>query len=215
MIKYLKNRFETLFIFIPLEMKNYEDGVKAIFEYLKSRICYFADKIILKKVQHNISDTLGEHKIIKTPQSIILYAHPDKNFKGFIVDSDKEKILTIDWWLKKNSTYKYLYAHVCNGSVILNKNNWKKVFPLWISYSVEIKCFIGSLRGIERWQKVWHKINKISCSSNDLIKKKNKIKAVYLKSLGELYDSYNPEQGDALNLMYLTESYDSISTSLD
>lgn len=152
------------------------------------------------------------------PSRIILFGAADKSATSFLLPQDfpgEDKVLMPSWWNKGNGAFEFLFAYSDRGALVLRQESWREVFPNWISFNDHLYFFLGSYRGRKLWADIFEGLIKASVEGKDVEDIKKKMIAVYMSFMSKIYDSYQAEEGDVLNLLYIQQAMNSLETSKD
>ena len=203
----------SLVLFVPFKGMGENDAVGALcYKIIKGWRRHPFHAVIDGSMQHfdDVTKSVG----LKTvPTKIAIFAHPLIGLNGFALDpphGGAEAAILLRWWSQEGRTYDLILANVCRGAEILTRKAWSTTFPRWVSFSNELKQFLASSVGTSRWVRVSRATVDSVLSSSNVPALEWRLKGAYDKEIGDLWDSYEPKEGDALNLMYLVECHDSI-----
>lgn len=215
---FLGGKNSVALLFFPCKEKGDKDAVPVYYSYITAihrRIfwCYLVDDLRYNGYADIFSNVNPE----KTPKSIMLFAHPNDQRDGFLVNPSSVRSspeIKLDWW-KCNINYDLFFAHVCNGAAVLKKPDWREVFPKWLSYSDEIWSFVLTEKGNSCWRRVICSILRKIPNGKSIEDMKGSLLEIYERSIVKLAKKYEPRYGDTLNLMYLENCMQNIKTSED
>jgi len=215
---FLKRENKIALLFFPRGEKGDKDAIPIYYKYITGRHKrQFGCHLFEELWSDNYRGIFGKVESKKIPKSIMLFAHSNDQRNGFLVNSShvqSSPTIGLEWW-KCDIKYDWLFAHVCNGAVILKKPDWRTVFSNWLSYNDEIWNFVGTKKGYSCWRSVFHLILKEILKSKSIKSMKEHLVAIYSNAMAELANNYEPKYGDTLNLMYLEHCIQSIKTSED
>lgn len=154
----------------------------------------------------------NEKNHIYPNEKMLLFAHSSNNLEYFIIQGEENSILVdSNWFLNYfDSKNIFLYAHVCNGSLVLRKEKWLNIFPIWISYNKDIWQYLGNKNAIDANYRLIKKIYTIICDESDLVKIKDLIMQAYNDIISDLYDNYDRKNLDVISMINLINARDSI-----
>lgn len=216
-IKSLKPRNAYVAIFVPCLEKGEGDLVAAFWRFVPSRKPRELSVIRVNVMRTQLRDVLVENRLKDRPKRVLLFAHPTKDLNGFSVNSapGNTGVLFSSWWEDEGKPYEILVAHVCWGAHVLRRRLWQKTFPRWVSYENEIRSFLASELGTTRWNWVLNQILQEVVKSNDPRSVQERLKAIYLRAMADLRDTYSARDGDIINLLYFQDCLESILSSED
>ena len=92
--------------------------------------------VVIDPPANHLKDHLPENSFPERPNKIVLFAHPNNRHNCLF---HPEMELHGQWWSKPgNTSYNFLYAHVCYGHEILKRDRWTNIFPQFVSFDKEI-----------------------------------------------------------------------------
>jgi hypothetical protein len=215
---FLKRKNKIALIFFPCNREGFKDAGRIYSSYVTNKhkrvFWYNMFEEVRYNCYANIFDNLDPRKI---PKSIMLFAHSNEETDGFLVNPSSVRNsseIQLKWW-KCDINYDWLFAHVCNGAAILNRPEWHKVFPNWLSYSDDIYSFVATQKGNSCWKSIIKLILEVIPKCKSIKCMKEQLKTIYRNAMAELASNYEPKYGDTLNLIYLENCIQSIKTSED
>jgi hypothetical protein len=158
-----------------------------------------------------------ENANLPYPKRLILFAHPDKNYLGLKVNGgDDNETLLPEWWKKSDdSPYEMMFAYACEGDKVFNQDQWRRIFPNWISFNKKVHIFALSKQTKSAYKKLYKGIAREISKKQPISVCKNNIEKEFESIISNLYDKQKKENGDTLALLYLIDAYNSLCTSED
>lgn len=145
---------------------------------------------------------------------LVLFAHPSGSTLGFAVNTDSgggEDSLTAQWWQIPSHRFERVVAHVCHGQRILSKKSWRSVFPLWVSYAVDIHALLVEARDREIWAGIAKATVDSIVKTSTVATLKEEIRLSYLRTMVQLRDS--GIERDIVHILHFQKAMDGITSS--
>lgn len=212
-----------LIVFIPFKNYDPDCGVKIIEHILKSNLSRFKHVFRIDRIENRTFQVFRKNSF----KHVILFAHPNENSDGFLVNPDCKSCflekdcsfkpnckLTPDVW-REDKSYNMMFAHVCSGAEILNSERWKQKFPHWVSFSGDIKVYEGGSHQKRLWNELFSNIIKHSFSAKNSNSLKMRIDSEYGKKMVDIYEKANFTEGDSLTLMHIKQAKSYLTSNID
>ncbi len=224
MMAFIRNVFSKksryLVIFVPFRSNSdHIDPVAALAEPI-SRLCgRFPRCVVIEEKPTHFSDVSRLTGVRRLPRYIILFAHPSTFLPGFATRraNGEEDALTIPWWQTSNHRFEMMVAHVCRGKSILNKRDWRPVFPKWVSYTADIRAFLPTSRDRKIWARIGKAIIDAAVSTRSPGALKDRICAAYLEAMAQLKESYKlpGTERNIIHILHVQKALDGVMSNED
>jgi hypothetical protein len=202
--------------FIPCKPRGDSDGVSALAPLIRKRLRNSDCATMVGEHHPTALHVARELGVRSVPERLVVFAHPSADERGFAFgsrrDQTHEEVLLPNWW-QPAGQYRLVIAHTCRGANVLSRESWQQVFPSWVSYRDDICQFLGTSDGCDCWAKIGRNIVEIARTSETAEEAVQSVRAVYEGAIDSLSGSYDPRRGDALNLMYLQQCLESVTSS--
>jgi hypothetical protein len=201
-----------LVLFIPYDKHGDGDAVAAIGRGVHGRIARPPASVWLSARCAGITDAAKSAGLSAPPVRVVLFAHPNAAENGFLINPAAGGLdtLSTSWWEVPNHEYEFLYANVCNGAAVLEREPWSAVFPRWISYNQQIVAFMGTKRAATLWVELGQRLVRGCWESENVEALHHRIQAAYQETLGHLHDTLDEPGGDAITMTYMTRALNSL-----
>ena len=198
-----------LAVFIPDDLRGNSDAVRALAPAIMGRIKAPPRHILLDQAVEDVQKASYQAGLSGIPFRVVLFAHPNDNENGFAINPGariKLASLYPAWWEATDHHYEFVYAHVCNGASVLNRDPWTAIFPRWVSYQMVVEVFLATPIAEQRWVELGTNLVMGAWQSENVEGLFHRLQGTYSEALARLYDTYDDKGGDAITMAFLEKS---------
>lgn len=206
----------TTIIFIPWNKKGNADPVRHFIDLLSLKLKLRNTIIVLESYLYNsFSNMVEKIEKLSSLNKIVIFAHPFEQYTGFAINNDintNVNCLSNTWW-NNSQKHEIFFAHVCFGSKILSKDDWKPIINNWISYNDKIYCFISTDKGKKRWKLIISEVLKVISKYKSVYETKMELIKSYETIMETIDKTQDWKGGDILNIMFIENCIQTLTTS--
>jgi hypothetical protein len=201
-----------LVLFVPYEKHGPADAVEAIGRALQARLSRPPASIWLSSKLPSIQEAAQRAGLTAPPVRVVLFAHPNAAENGFLVNAtdDQASDLFTGWWSVPEHQYEFVYANVCNGASILDREPWAAVFPRWVSYNRRVEAFLATDRARSLWVDLGSRLIDACWESENVDSLHYRLQSAYHDTLAHLHDTLDESGGDAITMAFMAKALKSL-----
>src|SRR5260370_10089419 len=196
-------------VFIPHDLKGDADAVRALAPGIIRRVRKPPICVLLSQVVDGVRSVSLQAGLSGPPLRVALFAHPNASESGFAINPSatlRQSSLLPSWWNMAGHQYEFVYAHVCNGAAVLNREPWAAIFPRWVSYQIVVEVFLATPRAHERWTELGTNLVLGVWESENVDVLFHRIQAIYSDALARLCGTFDKPGGDDITMAFLEKS---------
>jgi hypothetical protein len=209
-----RRRADAFVLFVPWDQKGDDDAVRHLAPVLIPKLRREFPHDVLSNWNTHFAEILKARKLQRNYRTVVLFAHPSTNGRGFAVTPGDQRVLLPRWWHKEaERPYRLLYAHVCGGSGILREGGWNQVFSGWISYHQPIGIFLDTPAAREGWVTCLRQILDAVSASHKIESTRHQIAAIYHRCQADAINMADDSPGDLINLALFEDARQALISS--
>jgi hypothetical protein len=195
-------------VFIPDDLKGDADAVRALAPGVMRRVKAPPKCILLSASVDGVQAASRQAGLSGPPFRVALFAHPNDSETGFSVNPSPTGPSSVFpyWWSLDGHEYEFIYAHVCNGATVLNREPWAAIFPRWVSYQMVVEVFLATPRSKERWTELCTNLLKGAWQSDNVEALFYRTQAIYNDAMARLWGTFDAAGGDDITMAFLEKS---------